>query len=100
MGGALLDHLQHAVEHADHGAIRPVGAFGEAAQAVEMPEELVRAVDEVNDHPTNYITSRGALPPPGVRGGSALNAAASSLAAFASKAVSMPTATNRAPIVK
>ena len=50
MGGALLDHLQDAVEHTDHRAEGTVVSFGEAAQAVEMAEELVGAVDEMNDH--------------------------------------------------
>ena len=47
---ALLDDLEHRLQHADHGAERPVLALGEAAQAVEVAEQLVGAVDEVNDH--------------------------------------------------
>jgi hypothetical protein len=47
---ALLDQLQHRLQHADYGAVRPVPAFGEAAQAVEVAEELIGAVDEVDDH--------------------------------------------------
>ena len=46
----LLDHLQHRLQHADDGAERPVLALGEAAQAVEVAEQLVGAVDEVDDH--------------------------------------------------
>ena len=49
MRGALLDHLQHRVQHAVHGAERRVLALVEAPLAVEVPEQLVRAVDEVND---------------------------------------------------
>src|SRR3954470_5731112 len=49
MRGALLDHLQHRVQHAVHGAEGRVLALVEASLAVEMPEQLVRAVDEVND---------------------------------------------------
>ena len=45
-----LDHLQHGIQHADHGAEGPILALGEAAQAVEVAEQLVRAVDEMNDH--------------------------------------------------
>ena len=48
--GAFLDHLQHGVEHADDGAEGQVLALAEAAQAVEVSEQLVRAIDEVNDH--------------------------------------------------
>lgn len=48
--GAALDGLEHGVEDAEHGAERRILALVEAAQAVEMTEELVSAVDEVNDH--------------------------------------------------
>src|SRR5207247_7481615 len=47
---SLLDHLQQSLQHADHGAERPVLSFVEATQAVEVPEELVGAVYEVDDH--------------------------------------------------
>ena len=47
---ALLDHFQHRVEYTQHGPVRPVLALGKAAQAVEMPEQLVCAVYEMNDH--------------------------------------------------
>jgi hypothetical protein len=50
MRRALLDHLQHGVEHAHHGAEWPVLSFGEATQAVEVAEEFVRTVDEMNNH--------------------------------------------------
>ena len=50
--GALLDHLQHRVQHADHRAERPVLALVEAPQAVEVTEQLVRPVDEMDDHRT------------------------------------------------
>jgi hypothetical protein len=38
------------LEHADDGAVGAVLAFGEPAQAVEVTEEFVGAVNEVNDH--------------------------------------------------
>src|SRR5437868_2106661 len=50
VGVAVLDHLEHGLEHADDGAVRAVLAFGKPAQAVEVTEELIGAVDEVNDH--------------------------------------------------
>lgn len=45
-----FDHLQHAVQDTDHRAEGPILALGEAAQAVEVPKQLVGAVDEVDDH--------------------------------------------------
>jgi hypothetical protein len=42
------------VQYADHGAVRPVLALIEAAQAVEMAEQLVGAVQEMNDHDKGY----------------------------------------------
>ena len=50
MRRALLDHLQHRLQHAAHGAERAVLALVEAAVAVEVAEQLVGAVDEVDDH--------------------------------------------------
>jgi hypothetical protein len=44
------EHLEHGLQHADDGAVRAVLVFGEPAQAVEVTEELVGAVDEVHDH--------------------------------------------------
>jgi hypothetical protein len=38
------------VQHANHGASGLIHALGEAAQAIEVPEELVGAVNEVNEH--------------------------------------------------
>src|SRR5678816_4574996 len=49
MRGALFDHLQRRVQHAVHGAERRVLALVEAPLTVEVPEQLVGAVDEVND---------------------------------------------------
>ena len=48
--GAAFDHLEHGVEHAEHGAEGLVLPLVEAAQAVEMTEQLVGAVDEMDDH--------------------------------------------------
>ena len=45
---AALDHLQHRLQHADHRAERPILALVESAQAVEVAEQLVRAVDQMN----------------------------------------------------
>src|SRR5690606_16164278 len=47
---ALLDHLEHRIQYADDGAERPVAARLEALQPVEMPKQLVCAVDEMDDH--------------------------------------------------
>ena len=47
---ALLDRLEDGVEHAGDGAERRVLPSGDAPQAVEVPEQLVRAVEEVDDH--------------------------------------------------
>jgi hypothetical protein len=63
---ALLDHLEHRLQHADHRAERPV-ALGEAAQAVEVAEQLVGAVDQVDDHLSDSLQTvgrpYGVLPP-------------------------------------
>ncbi len=50
VSGAALDHLQDGMQHPGYGAVRLVAALVETAQAVEVPEELIGAVDEVNDH--------------------------------------------------
>ena len=42
---SCFNHLQNGIQHADHRAERPILALVEATQAVEMPEQLVRAVD-------------------------------------------------------
>src|SRR5439155_1221895 len=48
--GPLLDHLQDGVQHAAHRAEGRILARGGAAAAVELAEQLVGAVDEMNDH--------------------------------------------------
>src|SRR3712207_4627014 len=48
--GAFLNHLQYAIQHADDRAEGAIFVFRESPQAVEVAEQLVRAVDEVNDH--------------------------------------------------
>src|SRR5215831_19465641 len=50
MRRALLEHLQHGLQHANDPAVWTVFTFGEAAQPVKMAEQLVRAVNEMNDH--------------------------------------------------
>ena len=47
---AVFDHLEDGLQHADDGAVRAVLAFGKPAQAVEVTEEFVSAVDEMHDH--------------------------------------------------
>ena len=46
----FLDHLQDPVEHTHDRAHRPILALGETAQTVKVPEQLVGAVDEMDDH--------------------------------------------------
>ena len=48
--GVLLDHLQHRVQHAGHGAERLVFSLVETPLPVEVTEQLVGSVDEVDDH--------------------------------------------------
>src|SRR2546427_7321396 len=50
VSGPLLDHLQDGVQHAAHRAEGRILARGGAAAAVELAEQLVGAVDEMNDH--------------------------------------------------
>src|SRR5882762_3117248 len=50
MGRPLFDHLQHGMQHAAYGAEGSIGAFVEAAQTVEMAEQLIGAVNEMDDH--------------------------------------------------
>lgn len=58
----MVDHLENGLQHADDGAIGAVFAFGKPAQAVEVAEEFVSAVDEVNDPrkswPCSFIGGR------------------------------------------
>ena len=54
VGGALLDHLEHGVQQAGDGAEGLVLALVEAAQAVEMAEQLVGAVQDMDDHSGVY----------------------------------------------
>ena len=50
VGVAVLDHLEHGLQHADDGAVRAILAFGKSAQAVEVTEEFVSTVNNVDDH--------------------------------------------------
>ena len=54
VGGAVLDHLQHGVEHTDYGAAGAIRAVAEAAQTIEVTEQLVGAVNQVNDHRDSF----------------------------------------------
>ena len=58
VGIAALDHLEHTVQNADYGAIRAVHSFVEPALSVEVTEELVCAVDDVNDHARRKLNAR------------------------------------------
>src|SRR6185369_11610617 len=44
-----LEHEDYRAEHADDAAVRGI-LVGEAARAIEVAEQLVGAVDEVDDH--------------------------------------------------
>jgi hypothetical protein len=48
--GTLADHLQHGIEHSDNRPESSLLTIGEATQSIEMAEELVRSVDQMNDH--------------------------------------------------
>ena len=50
MRRAALDRFEHGVQHAGHRAEWLVLAIVEATLAVEVTEQLVRPVDDVNDH--------------------------------------------------
>src|SRR5215472_10370417 len=50
MSGALLDHLEHGMQHADDRAEGTIFSFVEAARSVEVTEQLVGAIDQVDDH--------------------------------------------------
>src|SRR2546427_507227 len=45
-----LDHLQYRMQHAADGAEALILALAEMAPAVKLAEQLVRTVDEMNDH--------------------------------------------------
>ena len=47
---AVLQHLENGLQHADHGPIGTVHAFGEPTQSVEVTEEFVSAVNKMNYH--------------------------------------------------
>jgi hypothetical protein len=59
---SALDQFQDRLEHADDRAQGPVLPLGEAAQAIEVPEQLVGSVDDVNDHGFRNILRRIAAP--------------------------------------
>src|SRR5215813_683727 len=50
MSRALLDHLEHGIQHADDRAEGTIFSFVEAARSVEVTEQLVGAIDQVDDH--------------------------------------------------
>ena len=53
-----LDHLENGLQHADDRAVRTVLAFCKPAQAVEVTEEFVGAVDKMDDHFVVHLLSR------------------------------------------
>src|SRR5262245_48271145 len=59
MSGALLDHLEHGIDHADDRAEGTISSFVEATRPVEVTEQLVGAVDQVDDHARS---KRGSTP--------------------------------------
>jgi hypothetical protein len=72
---AGLDHLEHGVQDAAHGAERLVHSLAGTALPIEVAEQLVRTVQQVDDHGVRHgnafcavvalarNTRRGAGPP-------------------------------------
>src|SRR5262245_16675342 len=52
MSRAFLEHLEDGVQYTEHRAVGRVLALVEAPQPVKVTEQLVGAVDQVNDHRT------------------------------------------------
>src|SRR2546421_4043117 len=78
----LLDHLQHGMQHAVYGAEGSIVAFVEAAQTIEVAEQLVRPVNQMNDHDISWpaavdrqcnrcAAARGAMRPQSYSGSTA-----------------------------
>src|SRR6185437_1178845 len=69
MRRSRLEHLQDRRQHTRDRSERPVRALGEAPQTVEMPEQLVGAIDEIDDHlcigylPNMSRSTAPAIPP-------------------------------------
>jgi hypothetical protein len=61
---AALDELEHGLEDANHRAERTVLPVVEAAQAVEVSEQLVRAVDEMYDFSAGRLLRSAWQPAP------------------------------------
>ena len=59
--GSLFDHLQNGMQYPDDGAERLVFALGEVAPAVELAEQLVRAVHEMDDQRACRVSNGRAL---------------------------------------
>src|SRR4029079_1506410 len=57
VGALPFDHLQHTMQHPGDRAELPRATLAETLQAVELPEQLVGAVDEVDDHPWSILSS-------------------------------------------
>src|SRR5262249_23112928 len=56
-----LDRLQHSGQHPDHRPEWRVLAVRESANAVEVSKQLVRAVDQVNEHDDLMLSSPSPL---------------------------------------
>ena len=54
--GAAVDHAEHRRQHAAHGADLAAVGFARRRDGEEVPEQLVRAVDEVNVHAKSQDT--------------------------------------------
>ena len=50
----MLFRSQHGMQHAVYGAEGSIVAFVEAAQTMEVAEQLVRAVNEMNNHDISW----------------------------------------------
>ena len=47
---AVLQHLENGLQHADHGPIGTVHAFGEPAQPVKVAKQFVGPINKIDDH--------------------------------------------------
>src|SRR6185312_7385332 len=58
MGRAGLEHLHDGAQHTNDGAEGWILSLHEAAQTVKVPEQLVGAVEEMNDHRITLVGGR------------------------------------------
>src|SRR5690606_5925213 len=62
VGGVVLEHLEHGAQHPEHGTVGRVAVLAEAAQAVEVAEQLVGPVQEMDNHAAVYSDRAGGAP--------------------------------------